>query len=95
MITITKIRMTCFGCPSQWDGYDANNVYYYFRYRWGALRVDTAPTKEESRSSRTTIYSQQVGAGMDGVLSYSDLRKRLQHILILPDECEDLDEEMD
>lgn len=95
MIQITKMVPTCFGCPSQWDGWDDEGAYYYFRYRWGYLRIDKAPKQEEWVSGlavaygadpgpTTTIYGEQLGDGLDGILSYSDLQEHVRDIMCLP-----------
>jgi len=91
MITITKMTETCGGCPSQWDGWDEDGAYFYFRYRWGYLRVDTAPTEKDWTYGGTpsgkceTIFGKQIGDGMDGIMSYEALKIHLNGVLELPD----------
>jgi hypothetical protein len=97
MITITKMTETCGGCPSQWDGWDEDGAYYYFRYRWGYLRVDRSPTEEdwdsplavaygaEPSGKCETIFGEQVGDGFDGIMSYEALKGHLTNLLKLPE----------
>ncbi len=44
MARITKMVRTCFAAPSQWDGWDEEGFYYYFRYRGGSLTVEKCST---------------------------------------------------
>lgn len=97
MPILTKMIQTCGACPSQWDGWDANGTYYHFRYRWGCLRVDTAPTEEdwdspiaiaygaEPTGKCETIYCEELGDDFDGFMSYEDLKTHLSKTLTLPD----------
>ena len=81
MITIVKMIDICGGCPSQWDGWDEDGAYLYFRYRWGYLRVDT----HDSDNRATTIFGKQIGDDMDGFMSYESLKVHLKELLELPD----------
>lgn len=95
MINIVKMVETCGGCPSQWDGWDDQGVYYYFRYRWGFLRIDKAPKQEEWVSGLAvaygadpgpteTIFGEQIGDGMDGIMSYEELDRAVAGFMKLP-----------
>jgi hypothetical protein len=39
MMTITKIKKTCWACPSQWEGKTKDGRAVYIRFRWGNLSV--------------------------------------------------------
>lgn len=80
MITITKMTETCGGCPSQWDGWDKDGVYFYFRFRWGYLRVDS----HDPDSRETTIFGKQIGDGLDGIMSYEALKFHLKELMEFP-----------
>ena len=80
MITITKMIESCGGCPSQWDGGDGEGAHFYFRYRWGYLRVDAHDP--DGRSNM--IFGKEVGDGMDGIMSYEALKFHLNGVLELP-----------
>ena len=56
--------MTCLACPSQWEGITDDGESVYIRYRWGHLSVSVSGTK---------IFSRQIGDGLDGVLSTTDM----------------------
>ena len=99
LITITQIARTCNACPSQWEGYDAEGNYYYFRYRGGHLRVDAIPNQEdwvspiqerfggERSSEQQTIFSEQIGDGFDGFMTLEKLCGHVSNIMnILPRE---------
>ena len=64
MITVKGLRITCFACPSQWEGITDDDQEVYIRYRWGHLSV---------RVSGTKIFSRQIGNEYDGVLDTTDM----------------------
>jgi hypothetical protein len=82
-IVITKMVQTCWACPSQWDGWDANGVYYYFRYRWGHLSI-----RRDDVLHGDPVFDSDVGDAMDGFMSYPELRDLMADVLTLPDACE-------
>lgn len=84
MITITRMVQTCSACPSQWDGWDADGVYYYFRYRWGHLEV----TKNAFAEGESSVLSKDIGHGLDGCMTYDELRDHVSSVLALPATCE-------
>ena len=43
-LLLAKVRLTCPSVPSQWDAWDAAGQYYYIRYRFGRLTVDSYPS---------------------------------------------------
>lgn len=72
-IKVTKIVQTCSACPSQWDMWDEKENYYYIRYRWGQLRVDSP--------HGNTIFRKTLDeSGWDGVLSTEDMQQILSHM---------------
>jgi hypothetical protein len=81
MITIVKMTETCGGCPSQWDGWTEDGAYFYFRYRWGYLRVDS----HDPDNRATTIFGKQIGDELDGCMSYEALKFHLNGVLDLPE----------
>ena len=81
MTTITKMILTCFGCPSQWDGWDEDGAYFYFRFRHGYLRVDA----HDPDGRATTIFGKEIGDGMDGIMGYEALKFHLDGVLELPE----------
>lgn len=44
---LTRVVQTCWGCPSQWNAWDADGQYYYLRYRSGRGTVETAASEED------------------------------------------------
>jgi hypothetical protein len=61
-IIISKLVKTCDACPSQWDGWTAEGDYYYFRYRFGRLRVSRQPLEE-------SILEKNIGHTYDGEMT--------------------------
>lgn len=47
MYTITKLKQTCSGYPSQWEGKTKHDTYVFIHYRYGIFRIEEAETKEE------------------------------------------------
>lgn len=59
---LVRVIETCSACPSQWDAWDADGVYYYIRYRFGQLTVRIGDAGSEP------IYSETLGDRYDGVM---------------------------
>ncbi len=78
MTTITRIEQTCVACPSQWDMWDDNNLYYYVRYRWGELSVIC--------NNVETVYRKQIGDNLDGTMSTEDMKRHLHKIFDFTEE---------
>lgn len=36
---LRKLDLTCYACPSQWEGTDTDNGFVYIRFRYGVLKV--------------------------------------------------------
>lgn len=74
-VVLTKTEQTCWACPSQWDGWDAEGNYYYLRYRWGVGTVDAYPNADSDtwRSAPDgRIAHFKWGDDLDGVISLED-----------------------
>jgi hypothetical protein len=52
--------ITCFACPSQWEGKTVDGREFYARYRWGTLTVEI---------DGEVVKSVQCGEEYDGVMS--------------------------
>jgi predicted metal-binding protein len=74
MIIIKKMIKTCHACPSQWDGWDGDNEYYYFRFRYGNLTVQD--------EAGTYVYSETISDSFDGTLSFEQLKSQLKSQII-------------
>jgi hypothetical protein len=96
---LIKMVETCGGCPSSWGGWDAEGVYYYFKFRYGVLRVDTAPTENEWQSPLSvyfgaapsptcrTLYEEQISDSLDGIMGYHELQNKLKDLFTFPEYC--------
>ena len=72
-----RLRQTCEACPSQWEGYTDKHESVYIRYRWGYLSVEI-DDKE--------IFGKNISNGLDGILSFEELKKELEGILDMIEE---------
>lgn len=66
-ITLTRAVQTCYACPSQWDAWDADENYYYLRYRWGVGTVE--------RDHRV-IAEFDTGDSLDGSIDLAEFARR-------------------
>ena len=89
MINIVKIYETCSGCPSQWEAKDSDGRFYYFRYRWGALRVTSADSPEDWKEGldNESFYA-NLGDPFDGFMTYEELQWALIDLMTMPDTAE-------
>ena len=39
VIIVKEYNQTCYAYPTQFDVYDTNGIYYYFRYRHGNMSI--------------------------------------------------------
>lgn len=77
-IVVTKVEQTCGACPSQWDGQTSDNRQIYIRYRWGFLGIsvgEIGDTSEFAAVSGREVFGLAHGDGLDGVLSYDELKE--------------------
>lgn len=66
-ITLVRAVQTCYGCPSQWDAWDADGTQYYLRFRWGHGSVHDGDTHG------TTCFAEfDTDDMLDGVISLAD-----------------------
>lgn len=71
-----KLTQTCSACPSQWEGDTDKNEPVYIRFRWGYLSVEIG---NES-------FGWQISDGLDGILSFEELKKELKEKLDIEEE---------
>ena len=62
-IKLVQLKQTCFACPTQFEAIDSNGDEYYFRYRWGVMRID---------KNGETIFREQFGDELDGSCEFND-----------------------
>jgi len=87
MIKIVKIERTCWGCPSQWEGYDEEKYPYYFRFRWGILSVRKG---RKNKGIMTAVRGEEVflynfGGEFAGYMEYEHLKDILKDVMIFPE----------
>lgn len=68
---IVNLKMTCWACPSQWEGQLLDGSYIYIRYRYGILSYGIGSTPDEAVSSRT--WSITVGDSLDGSMNLEEM----------------------
>ena len=74
-----KFIQTCGGCPSQWEGYTEENEPVYIRYRYGYLSISIGKVNQNIEEIYgDESFGWQIGDGLDGVLSFEELKQKLE-----------------
>ncbi len=75
-----KLRQTCSGCPSQWEGYTDKNEPVYIRFRYGYLSVSIGKIDQDIEEIYVgnESFGWQIGGGLDGFLSFQELKQKLE-----------------
>lgn len=84
---VTSLTKTCPACPSQWEGTLDDGRVLYARYRWGGLSVGLGEGIDEAvHNGRTeeSLFNEQLGDGLDGFMSFEELRAQLSGLLDFP-----------
>jgi predicted GNAT family acetyltransferase len=76
MFVVDTVTQTCDACPSQWEGRLSDGRRLYVRYRWGALEIDIDGER---------VLDQQRGDGLDGLLTYEELKAATEGVFIWPE----------
>ena len=73
-------EMTCFACPTQYEGKLKDGRYFYFRYRHGyaSLRLGTCAVAAVSGVSGET--GMRIGDGLDGLLNNNEYRETFMRL---------------
>jgi hypothetical protein len=87
MVKVTEIKQTCSFCPSQWEGQTNDGQVVYVRYRWGFLSIRVGNTLDDAVCRGQEIFEDSVGDGMDGFLTYDELRNLTVGKIIWPEVC--------
>lgn len=77
---VTSIVQTSTACPSQWEGTLEDGRMVYVRYRWGYLSVRVSPTPTTEVLDAVDgeeVFGKEIGGGLDGWLSYSQLKEEV------------------
>lgn len=81
----TRTEQTCYGCPSQWDAWDADGNQYYLRFRWGvgtlSLRGRMVDGEMQHLERGEQIVSFQAGDPYSGVISLEEFLARARAAL--------------
>jgi hypothetical protein len=84
---VISLKKTCPACPSQWEGKLDDGRVVYARYRWGGLSVGVGEELEDAVDngmSEGALFSENVGDGLDGFMSFEELRAQLSGLLEFP-----------
>lgn len=76
---IIRAVQTCFGCPAQWDAWDADGSQYYLRYRHSfgtAERVRRGADEWLDGDRRETVGEFGTGEDDGGVISLEEFCER-------------------
>lgn len=81
---VTALKRTCLACPSQWEGTLEDGRAVYARYRHGELSIGLGNDIDEAvrnASSAVALYAEEIGDGLDGFMSFEELKVRLCGVL--------------
>jgi hypothetical protein len=70
---VTKLRMTCWACPSQWAGETDDGRGLYIRYRYGYLTAEDGGGAE--------MFGAQIGDSYGGVMNAAEMMRHLSGVL--------------
>jgi hypothetical protein len=86
---VVAMKQTCSACPSQWEGELEDGRALYVRYRWGELSAgvgeDIGAAVKNGRAEET-LFFEHVGDGLDGSMTFKELKGHLQGLLEFPNE---------
>jgi hypothetical protein len=90
MTRITKLKMTCSACPSQWEGMTEDGRHVYVRYRWGHLSACVGPTIDAAiwpteDNGGEILLDKSIGDDLDGVMTGTELRGHLLEVNVVVD----------
>jgi hypothetical protein len=77
---VKHLEMTCWACPSQWEGETVDGQSIYIRYRWGHLTCHV-PYPDSYGLYREPLYTKQIGDPMHGVLDWDEMKSYLADVL--------------
>jgi len=77
-LTVTELKMTCSGFPSQWEGRTTCGKYIYVRYRWGGLRAGVGITIKDAVRDRNSFDWESEDMG--GIMDTETMMKHLAHL---------------
>lgn len=84
---VTALKRTCIACPSQWEGTLEDGRAVYARYRYGELSIGVGDDIDEAvrnASSDVALCAEEVGDGLDGFMSFEELKAKLCGVLAFP-----------
>ena len=85
-LKVVELEQTCTASPSQWEGKADDGRFVYVRFRWGHLRIGVGTTLDEAVcDERKTVFERQLSDGLDGELSYKELRAATKGIVDWPE----------
>lgn len=70
---VQSLEITCYACPTQWEGKTADGYDIYIRYRWGNLTLDI--------NGQTVATIEGHGDGFAGVLEHETMKELLKDYL--------------
>jgi hypothetical protein len=84
---LTSLKKTCSACPSQWEGELEDGRALYARYRGGLLRVGIGEDVDDAHTNsfpKAALYCEHVGDGLDGWMTFEELKGHLLGLLEFP-----------
>ncbi len=86
---VASLKKTCTACPAQWEGALEDGRSLYARYRGGGLSIgvgDDVDRAIDNSMSGEAFYFEHVGDGLDGFMTFEELRAHLNGLLDFPEE---------
>ena len=86
---VTALKRTCLACPSRWEGTLEDGRAIYARYRHGELSIGVGDDIDEAvrnTGSDVALYAEEVGDGLDGFMSFEELKAKLCGVFEFPAE---------
>ena len=84
---VVALEQTCSACPAQWEGKLEDGRALYARYRGGLLRVGIGEDVKAAHTNsfpKTALYCEHIGDGLDGSMTFKELKGHLQGLLEFP-----------
>lgn len=85
---VVALEKTSTACPAQWEGMLEDGRALYARYRGGLLRVGIGKNVEGAHTNsfpKAALYCEHIGDGLDGFMSFEELRTHLYGLLEFPE----------
>lgn len=74
---IAESALTCSACPEQYEGQLRDGRFFYFRYRWGRVRLGVGGTSSDAIRGTDGVQLEAVGDALQGIFDSPEQRDAL------------------